>query len=291
MGVGRPADRIWLTVLFGFSTQLLWVTTRGGVWHTGHLVATILTMACLIELAGRRRAWIVGLLAGAAFLSRPPLAFAIPVYALLLVDPGAFDLRGMVATGRTWIQHRTPWRRWLVFGAAVFPSIAFFFVYNALRFGSPLESGYGLATLPEFLERQRAIGLFSLAHVPANLDYFLLHLPRVVEEPPYLLPDGLGLSVLITSPGLLLAIRADWRDIRVRLLAAAGVLVLIPTLLYYGGGWFQFGYRYFLDSVPFAIALCGLAVVHRGELGPGWKILIAFGTLVMALSIPFAYRS
>ena len=25
---------------YGFSTQILWVTTRGGVWHTGHLVAT-----------------------------------------------------------------------------------------------------------------------------------------------------------------------------------------------------------------------------------------------------------
>ena len=36
-------DRLWLTLLFGFSTQILWVTTRGGVWHTGHLVATILT--------------------------------------------------------------------------------------------------------------------------------------------------------------------------------------------------------------------------------------------------------
>ena len=40
-------------VLFGFSTQILWVTTRGGVWHTGHLIATILTFACLIELWGR----------------------------------------------------------------------------------------------------------------------------------------------------------------------------------------------------------------------------------------------
>src|SRR5688572_26542161 len=34
VGVGRLTDRFWLTVLFGFSTQILWVTTRGGVWHT-----------------------------------------------------------------------------------------------------------------------------------------------------------------------------------------------------------------------------------------------------------------
>ena len=85
MGVKRLTDRVWLTVLFGFSTQVLWITTRGGVWHTGQLIATILTFAALIELWGGRRAWLIGLLAGAAFLTRAPLAFAIPFYALLLM--------------------------------------------------------------------------------------------------------------------------------------------------------------------------------------------------------------
>jgi hypothetical protein len=85
--VVRRSDRIWLTILFGFSTQILWVTTRGGVWHTGHLMATILTFACLIELWGRQRAWLIGLLAGLAFLTRAPLALAVPFYALLLTQP------------------------------------------------------------------------------------------------------------------------------------------------------------------------------------------------------------
>ena len=90
------------------------------------------------------------------------------------------------------------------------------------------------------------------------------------------------MSVLITSPGLLLGFRADWRSREVQLLALAALLVLIPTLLYYGGGWLQYGYRYFLDSVPFVIGLCGLAVVHRG-LGVGWKAAIAFGVVVMVV--------
>ena len=84
IGVRRLVDRLALTILFGFSTQILWVTTRGGVWHTGQLIATILTFACLIELWGKQRAWLIGLLAGAAFLTRAPLAFAIPFYALML---------------------------------------------------------------------------------------------------------------------------------------------------------------------------------------------------------------
>jgi hypothetical protein len=32
IGVRRLVDRLALTILFGFSTQILWITTRGGVW-------------------------------------------------------------------------------------------------------------------------------------------------------------------------------------------------------------------------------------------------------------------
>ena len=52
VGVQRVWDRFWLVALLGFSTQIWWVTTRGGVWHTGHLIATMLTLGCLIELWG-----------------------------------------------------------------------------------------------------------------------------------------------------------------------------------------------------------------------------------------------
>ena len=35
--VRNLVDRFLLAVLLGFSTQIWWVTTRGGVWHTGQL--------------------------------------------------------------------------------------------------------------------------------------------------------------------------------------------------------------------------------------------------------------
>jgi hypothetical protein len=299
VGVRRPSDRAWLTALFGFSTQILWVTTRGGVWHTGQLIATILTFACLIELFGRRRAWLIGLLAGAAFLTRAPLAFAVPVYAIWLAwaldRPSADDERAddEDARGAAYVPPARgviPWRPWIELALGVAPSIVFFFAYNQVRFGSPLESGYALATLPDWLERQRQIGLFSIAHIPMNIDYFLLHLPRLIAGWPFLRPDGLGMSVLITSPGLLLAFRADWRRPHAWFLAAAAILVLIPTLLYYGGGWLQYGYRYFLDSVPFVMGLCGLAAVARGGIGWGWKALIVVGIAVMGIGVYWAYN-
>jgi len=103
-------------------------------------------------------------------------------------------------------------------------------------------------------------------------------------------PDGLGMSVLLTSPGLLLAARAPWADRRSWLLALAAVLVLIPTLLYYGGGWLQYGYRYFLDSIPFVWALVALGIVHRGSI-PWWGwALIAWGVLVGLGGVYWAYN-
>jgi hypothetical protein len=73
-------------------------------------------------------------------------------------------------------------------------------------------------------------------------------------------------------------------------LAGATVAGLIPTLLYYGGGWLQYGYRYFLDSVPFVMAMCGLAAVYRRGIGDGWKAAIVFGTVVMAVGVYWAYN-
>ncbi len=183
-----------------------------------------------------------------------------------------------------------PWRSWIWLTIGVLPSIVAFFAYNQVRFGTPFESGYALATLPPFLEINREAGLFALAHVPMNLDYFLVHLPIAIPTFPFFMPDGLGMSVLITSPGLLFAVRADWSKPRAWLLLGTALAVLVPTMLYYGGGWLQYGYRYFLDSVPFVIALCGLAAVRRGEVGVVWRVLIGFGVVVNLVGVYWAYN-
>ena len=79
-----------------------------------------------------------------------------------------------------------PWRSWAWLTVGVLPAIVGFFAYNQVRFGTPLESGYALATLPPFLEANREKGLFSLAHVPMNLDYFLAPPPDPDPDVPVL---------------------------------------------------------------------------------------------------------
>ncbi len=132
-------------------------------------------------------------------------------------------------------------------------------------------------------------GLFALAHLPMNIELFLLRVPALQAEFPFFRPDGMGMSVLLTSPGLLYALRAPFRDPRAVALGATFLLVLLPNLLYYGGGWLQMGYRYALDAIPFAIALAGMAAARRGL--PWWaKALIAFGVAVGVGSVYWAYN-
>ena len=98
------------------------------------------------------------------------------------------------------------------------------------------------------------------------------------------------MSVLITSPALLLAVRAPWRDRRSWILLFAAVIVLIPTLLYYGGGWLQYGYRYFLDSIPFLWALVAMGIAARGSLKWWGWLLIGWGVLIGLGGVYWAYH-
>ena len=289
LGVEDWWDRLGLTIVLGFSTAVWWVTTRGGVWHTGHLIAVILSLLLLMELYGARRPVLLGLLVGAAFLTRAPMIFAAPFVGLMLVP----DWRPILGRGRA-LGDRVralPWRTAALLVAGVAPALLFFAWYNVARFGSISESGYQLATLPAFLEVLRQQGLFSVAHIPMNLHYLFTKLPDFTPlQRPFFRPDGLGMSVFFTSPALLLALRADWRDRRSWLLLATAIAVLIPTLMYYGGGWFQYGYRYFLDSIPFVWALCVLGVVKRGPIPTiGW-VAIWWGVTINAIGVYWAYN-
>jgi hypothetical protein len=230
---------------------------------------------------------VFGLLIGAAFLTRPPLAFVAPVFGLWYLWP-AIRERGRSAAH---VLRGLPWPAWAYLAIGLLPAVVFFLGYNLVRFGSVTESGYALALLPDWLAARREQGLFALAHVGMNIELLFLHLPGPRDRFPWFQPDGNGMSVFLTSPALLGAALAPWhRDGRTSLLLGAAVAALIPTLLYYGGGWLQYGYRYFLDSIPFVWALCAVAVAARGRIGPIWWLAILFGVGVNALGVYWAYN-
>ena len=285
LGVASLADRAWLLTLFGFSTATWWITLRGGVWHTGQLIASILTFLGLLEAFGRRRPLVMGLLAGAGFSTRATLLAALPYWGWRSLPD---RVRSRLPSG---LPHaiRVGARQAAWLGLAFAPALVFAIWYNAIRFGNPLESGYGLAALPDFLEARRQLGVFSLAHLGMNLEYFLWHLGQATSALPGFKPDGLGMSVLLTSPGLLLALRADWRKRETVALGVTALLVLAPSLLYYGGGWWQYGYRYALDAYPFVLALCAMAAARHG-ISWRWRAVILFGVAVNLYGVYWNYN-
>ena len=131
----------------------------GGVWHTGQLVATILTFLCLIEVFGRQRAWIIGVTPrgvpdGPAGVRDPVLRADARGQARRDGRRGDRAARGLPSCGpfSGGAVGAAPRRR---------ARAAFLLAYNQIRFGSPWGIGYGLASAPLFLEEKRAQGMFS----------------------------------------------------------------------------------------------------------------------------------
>ncbi len=89
--------------------------------------------------------------------------------------------------------------------------------------------------------------------------------PRGIFDPdcPYLVPDALGMSLLLTSPAWLLAIPAMRRR-RGDPLVSGGIVavgfIAVLDLMHFSQGWVQYGYRFSLDWAPFALPLVALGL-------------------------------
>ena len=247
----------WLATLGAAGTLLLPLATQGNFYYLAHLEATACLFAALVEWAGRRRGWVAGTFMGLAALARPTTLLATIPFALVLLVDRERRARGFAG-----------------FAVPVAAAVGVIGLYNLVRFGSPLESGYGLAILQsEALIAARQAGVFSLRHVGDNLAILVGGGFDTRARFPYLIPSRAGHSILLTSPALLAAVNAGFRDRTAQVLWAAAVLVLVPLLLYYGGGGFAtYGYRYIMDVVPFLLAL--VAMGARRQFGGTEKILI-----------------
>jgi hypothetical protein len=255
LGVDELGSRAWLTVLTLGGTSFLAAAVLNSTYFTEHAVSfTMVTWALVLALEGRLPL-LAGLLIGLAALTRAPNG--------LLVIPLAFVyFRGLRSSDAM--------RRTALLALGALPGIALVFLYNAARFGSPLESGYGPETLVDpTLIAARNVGLFSLAHLPKNLYYFLVSgpLPRGGERaavlgPPFITFSQWGTGLGWVSPWLFLALWARGRLAGWLWVGVAALLVL--PLLYYSIGWIQFGFRYATDALPLLAALAVLGVWRMG---------------------------
>ncbi|HET7695463.1 MAG TPA: glycosyltransferase family 39 protein [Vicinamibacterales bacterium] len=188
-----------------------------------------------------------GLCASAAVLMRPNMAvLALPLLALL------------------------PWRAasWLRFAGASLPALAAMLALNAVRYGSPLASGYGATDV-----------LFALAHVGPNLSRY----PRWLFETHTPL-------VALAAIAPLLPWRREQR--RIVLVAAASAALTVATYLAYTvfDDWWYL--RFLLPALPPMLVLAMLVVMRLLQLLPRvrpWAIGAAAAVVVLTLGAWFVH--
>jgi hypothetical protein len=243
----RGATAYWVAVFIAFGTLLSYVAVSGNMYYLAHAESFLALELFLIEWVRRRRPAMLSTLLAVSFLARPTTILAALPFGLMLLWQNRSWLRAAVS-----------------FAAPLACAVALYGAFNYARFGSPLESGYAISLLSEpSLILRRAQGIFSIDQAPENLRLALLALPKVMESFPFVLPDKHGLSMLLVSPGLLVAFHAGVGPPIQRLLWITAGLVAVPVFLYYGGGYIQYGFRYSLDFTPFLAALVAIGASKR----------------------------
>jgi hypothetical protein len=254
-GLGRSSNA-WICAFLLAGTDLLWCAMLGDVWFIAHVSAVCFTMLALVELAGKRRGWLVALLAACAFESRFSMIGALPVYAYLLVMPSDSTL------SEYRIQCSQRITRVASFAGVLLGAGALWILYNQARWGTWSDIGYTT------WYHQDQAGMptgspFRLEYLPYQLWSFFVQAPTQLPAFPGLHPELSGVALTWTSPGLVLAFFARKPVRWVIALWIAALLTAVPNFLYYVNGFAQFGMRHALDFEPFLVVLMMLAVRDR----------------------------
>lgn len=221
---------IWILALAAFGNIQWYLSANGSVWYLGQISGSFFLTATIYESIKNRRPIFVSLFFAMAVLSRLQLILALP----LIIYLNWRKLNLTKALGYT-----VPIG---VLGISLL-------LYNHLRFGSILETGYSL--IPGVLDEPwYSKGIFDLSYIPNSLKVMFLSLPIFTNEFPFIKPSWGGLSILITTPAFIYVLFANIKK-RENLITIISLLLIALVSLSHGGtGFTQFGYRYAVDFYP-----------------------------------------
>ena len=260
LGLNR-GTALFLTVTWAVGSEAFWASSVGGTHLFPQTIAATLLIAVLRLALARRAPFLAGLLLAVAVGARLPVVFALPLvvglYAGLptrLGRPNDDQVASTLGVGLGMV------------GPAILIS-----AYNMLRFGSPIEFGYGLITSRAgesvLDEPWYTHGLMSPLYLPRGLYAMLARQWDIAYEFPWLHPTWAGQAVTFTMPLVLWVVRARLRDPLVAYALVSAGLILLVDLLHGETGFAQFGYRFILDALP--ILWLVLATVLKPGFGRG----------------------
>ncbi len=252
-----------LTCAFVLGTSELMVLCRtlqsGKVWQTNHALSQLGLLIFLIDYFGRRRMWLGGLGLAIGVWSRYTMAaYLIPFLWTGFISKERVNRRGQVAAG-LWT---------LVI-------IGFPMYLNAMKFGSPLETGYALIYegRDDRLAQDARSGVFSVRFIGRNLKAMNLGFPmaKEIRGETRLVPNTDATGIWWTTPLLLylfIDLKRIWSQPRNRALLLAVVLIYAALMMFHTTGAAQKGYNRF--SLDFLLAMMALFAPYAMEGNRKW---------------------
>lgn len=246
---------VWSGLLVGLGGIVWYLASVGSVWYLGQITAAFFLTAALVEVFGKKRAIVVGIFLGAAFLSRLHTILSLPLFFFLL-------------------NHRKNLLKNLILlGIGMTPFFLFNFCYNFVRFGTIFDKGYFLVP-GIYSESWFSKGMLNILYIPEHLKALFLMLPKFLPHPPFVEPSWYGLAIWITTPAFVFSLLAPFEEKAVKLSWLAIFLIFFLAALRGGTGWTQFGYRYAVDFYPILIFLTIRGVLKTGLTRLHWILLI-----------------
>ncbi|WP_267211864.1 hypothetical protein [Chelatococcus asaccharovorans] len=271
----RGDTRLWLMLALGFGSPVYFITLRAdGIWFFAQVVGLFLVTLSLHETLHKRLVT-AGIAIGLAFLCRQMAILVVPFLFVLALDKdeGLFSLNRA-----SW------WRKLIQFAVPVAIALITYFIYNGLRFGNPLETGYSYI-VPDghsYLGQRIAEALFSPRYVLFNLFYLFVQGFHAEFTGPLMTRlaglDSNGTSLLAASPFVLFAFFLPWR--RDVVIAALTALVIGGvTLFYHSNGYSQYNVqRYTLDWLPLLFLFLPLTLTS--ERLPVFRLLVTYALVL-----------
>lgn len=270
-----------LLLLFAFGTTQFYVGTLGSVWHVDQITTSFFGTLGIYFIFRKKRKIIH------YFTSIVCFSFALlgrPTLFLLNVLPISLYIYDLLINRKKFYIKEI-----LLLSMPLLIFSALFFLYNYARFGNIFEYGFNYIHESSYLEQiRKENGPFSLKNIPQNLWYMLFEIPNISFTDKIKFNFNLnGNSIFFLTPPLLASFLAfplmkkDKKLIinpHIASLWIAAIITLFPSLMHYGSGWMQFGYRYSLDITVLLIILSVFSMNGRINtlylLGIFWSIVM-----------------
>lgn len=248
---------IWIGLLTGLGTIVWFLSSVGSSWYLGQISCAFFISLAILESIDKKRPLLIGLLIGAAFLSRINIFVSVFFFLYIL-------------SGKDWFKN------YFKLGLGILPFVVFNFIYNYIRFGTIFDQAYFL--LPKILNETNAPwfinGVVNPIYLPNNIQAMFWSFPKVIPEFPYIVPSWAGLAIWITTPAF---IYAFWAPIKEKIVRFSWISIFLNFLIvasHGGTGWSQFGYRFAVDFYPFLIFLIIKAIDRQTLKWHHWLLLM-----------------